>query len=211
MLSVLMHALQKTNEKRFIAHVRKRNKNLNPTIVSNNCIAGIIYHNLGLKFSSPTINLFIKGQDFLLFATYFSKYIDCELAEKETDLDYPVGILLGEKYKLPNIEVNFLHYKSFLEAKEKWLLRCKRVNLNNLYFIWEFYDTAYDVDLIKQFDKLNYNTLSILHKVIDGVKNYEIANCYNNDEPTGKILQYKSKFSGKRFLDEIDYVSFLNK
>ena len=37
---------------------KKRSKKIlkqNPTIISNNCYAGIIYEYLGLPFSSPTI------------------------------------------------------------------------------------------------------------------------------------------------------------
>lgn len=35
---------------------RRRLRNYSPTIISNNCCAGFIYHDLGLKFNSPTIN-----------------------------------------------------------------------------------------------------------------------------------------------------------
>lgn len=40
-------------------------------------------------------------------------------------------------------------------------------------------------------------------------KNYVGKDFYNLWYP-GKILDYKSSFSVKRFLDEVDYVSFLN-
>lgn len=38
---------------------RLRLENSDITILSNNCIGGIIYHKLGLRFKSPTINLLI--------------------------------------------------------------------------------------------------------------------------------------------------------
>lgn len=44
--------IKNKNEERHIIKLRSRIKNTAPTIISNNCIAGIIYHNLGLKFSS---------------------------------------------------------------------------------------------------------------------------------------------------------------
>lgn len=47
---------------------RRRNKNVNPTIISQNCIGGVIYSDLGLKFSSPTINMFIEDNDFVKLA-----------------------------------------------------------------------------------------------------------------------------------------------
>lgn len=47
---------------------RRRNKNVNATIISQNCIGGVIYSDLGLKFSSPTINMFIEDNDFVKLA-----------------------------------------------------------------------------------------------------------------------------------------------
>lgn len=44
---------------------RRRLRNSSPTIISNNCCAGFIYHDLGLKFNSPTINLTVKIFRFL--------------------------------------------------------------------------------------------------------------------------------------------------
>jgi uncharacterized protein (DUF1919 family) len=37
---------------------RSRLTNKEVTIFSSNCIGGVIYHDLGLRFMSPTINLF---------------------------------------------------------------------------------------------------------------------------------------------------------
>lgn len=37
------------------------------TIISSNCISGMICHDLGLKFRSPTINLYFTCHNFVLF------------------------------------------------------------------------------------------------------------------------------------------------
>ena len=37
------------------------------TIISSNCIGGVIYSDLHRKFLSPTINLFFSAKDFLKF------------------------------------------------------------------------------------------------------------------------------------------------
>ena len=39
----------------------------NVTILSMNCTGGILYHELGLPFLSPTINLYIQAEDFIRF------------------------------------------------------------------------------------------------------------------------------------------------
>ena len=42
-------------------------KNKDFTIISHNCVGGVIYHDLGLKFNTPTINLFFMAKDFIKY------------------------------------------------------------------------------------------------------------------------------------------------
>ena len=44
---------------------RRQNKNTDFTIISQNCIGGVIYANLGLEFRTPTINMFIEDENFV--------------------------------------------------------------------------------------------------------------------------------------------------
>ncbi|MCI8806448.1 MAG: DUF1919 domain-containing protein [Clostridiales bacterium] len=39
-------------------------RNNPPSIFSNNCWGGVTYHSLGLKFTSPLINLFMSDADY---------------------------------------------------------------------------------------------------------------------------------------------------
>lgn len=41
-----------------------------PTIISRDCCGGIIYHDCQKQFMSPTINLFMSNDDFLLFCEH---------------------------------------------------------------------------------------------------------------------------------------------
>lgn len=43
---------------------RKRLKNKQFTLLTGNCIGGYLYHQLGLPFSTPTVNMMILNQDF---------------------------------------------------------------------------------------------------------------------------------------------------
>ena len=49
------------------------------SIISQNCIGGVFYHDIGMQFLSPTINLFIKEPDFVRFALNLRHYMECEL------------------------------------------------------------------------------------------------------------------------------------
>ena len=158
----------------------------------------------------PTINLFIKGEEYLRFVSDFEQYIQLPLIDVscQFNVDYPVGQLSDNN--LAPVHLYFQHYKSFQEAKKKWDTRCTRINYTNLYFVWEFYDTLYDTKLLEQFDKLERNTISITHRKLENIKKQFTVTCYNNDAPIAKILQ-PNGLSGKLFLNEWDYVTFLNK
>lgn len=105
---------------------RKFIKNKDFTIISNNCIGGVISHDLGLKFLSPTVNLYIEPHDFVKFVSNLEFYLDQEFTEIESYKDYPVG-------RLYDILVYFKHYDTFDEAVVKWNERKERINYNNLF------------------------------------------------------------------------------
>lgn len=198
------------NQKGFINKLRKRNLNHDFTLISNNCIGGIVYHNLGEQFRSPTINLYIQGEEYLEFVKNLKYYLEkCELIEcNNSDKNFPVGILQSEDgYR--TIHIYFQHYKTFQEAKEKWDERSKRVNYQNIFYIWEFYDDVYDSELIKAFDLLPIKKMCLLHREFPEIKNKVIFSCYTNGKPMGRIFARDGIF-GRRYLDKFDYVKFLN-
>lgn len=100
-----------------------------PTIICTACIGGMISNNLGLRFMSPTINMWIMPQDIVKFLTNMDEYLNAEFVEDKTSqYSYPVGIL-------KDIRVYFNHYKTFKEAVDKWNDRKTRIDRENLYII----------------------------------------------------------------------------
>ena len=197
--------------KKWVKILRGGVENTNFTIVSNNCSAGFIYHDLGIKFQTPTINLFFSPEDYLEFIENLRYYKECELVELEnSNRDYPVGVLKAKDTKHKDIIVYFQHYLNFYDAKSKWIERYNRINWDNLYFIFEFYDTLYNNELMYKFDALNLkNKVMLVHKKELCFKNSFYISCYDNDYPIAKIFEINYK-TGKRYLDEFDYVGFLN-
>ena len=45
------------------------------SILCNNCTGGFILHDLGIRFDSPTINMFFHNLDFFDFVEHFEYYI----------------------------------------------------------------------------------------------------------------------------------------
>ena len=118
-----------TNCNRLIAkYIRLKNHGF--SIIANNCCGGMIYHDLGEQFHSPTINLFMLPLDFFIFLENFDEAICTPVNEIEHDRlgekpDYPLGEIRLRNGE--NIQIHFRHYTTFDSAKEKWENRCKRM------------------------------------------------------------------------------------
>ena len=121
---------------------RNRLRNENITIISANCVGGVIYHDLGLKFNSPTVNLYFNASDYVKFVSNLTYYLQCELKEIDSEFDYPCA-LCGD------IVLHMVHYQNFEEGKKKWEERIKRINYENLYFIMVDRDGCEEKDIIE--------------------------------------------------------------
>lgn len=183
-------------------------KNQKPSIIASNCNGGIIYHDLGIKFYSPTINLFFYPKDYIKFISNLKYYLSLSITppDKNTNVSlkntYPIG-LLGD------IEIHFLHYKSLEEATMKWKERSKRVNYDNLFFIMTDRDGCTYKD-IERFNKLPYkNKVIFTSKLYPEFKSAFFIKDFYDKKEVGILSSFKRK-SIKRYIDYFDYVTFLN-
>ena len=105
-----------------------------PSIIACNCWGGYTYHNLGLPFTSPFINMYESDEDYIKIVENLSMYMNEELELIQMQYyglsksDYPV-------VKCGDVKLNFLHYSSFEHAKYCWEKRKKRLNWDNLFIM----------------------------------------------------------------------------
>ncbi len=118
------HRFLRMKRDNTVKQVRSSVKADNVTIISQNCIGGVFYHDIGMQFLSPTINLFIKEPDFVRFVLNLRHYMTCDL-EMRWEEEYPVG-------RLDDIEIHFMHYETCKDAKELWDRRKLRINWNKV-------------------------------------------------------------------------------
>ena len=193
----------------FYYGFKKRLTNKTPTIISSDCFGGVIYHNLGLRFKSPTINLYFEKEDFFEFVNNLNGYLEAELIEQEDkNKTFPVGKLMFNDKK---ITVNFMHYSSFDEARAKWNERKKRIDFSNIYITQIIKDaTEKDINI---FDSLPYEKkMLITSRNLTNSKYVKTHNVLEKEDyRSGEIIKYKNRLSVKRYVDDIDYVDFLNK
>ncbi len=188
----------------------KHLKNKSFTLLANNCNGTFLMYDMGLEYLTPIVNIYIPPKDFIRFLQNLDKYLSIDTFKFiSTDgCDYPIG-LLGD-----DVHVHFVHYATPDLAQRKWNERKSRIQYDNLFLMLTERDGCTYNDLLA-FDKLPYkNKVVFTHKVYPEIKSsYYIGGCFdkNNPDEVGYLYEWKSKWSIKRWLDDFDYIGWLNR
>lgn len=201
------------NIEKHKAEIKKKYSNGDITIISNNCIAGVIYNILGIRFCSPTINQWMKMTEYLEFVKDLRFWMDCDLfedLEESKKWNFPVGYLQSNTDQSKRVYLYMNHYLSFAEGKAKWEERKKRIIWDKLYVIYDFNDKDCDISLLYDFDKIPLkNKIAIVHSEISGLNNCYRMKCISEDDPITKEFEYDG-LTGKRYFEEWDYIDFFS-
>jgi len=183
---------------------KRRNKNKNFTLLTPNCIGGYIYHQLGVPFLSPTINLRIPLPDFYRYIMNLDSYNNLQFSPLPDNGVCPRGLLW-------DVEVYFSHYRSYEEAITIWKKRSLRIDRDNLYII------ATDLDGILEEDIAQLGNLKCKKMVVFTTRNYTFPYCFQvkAKESEGHVIpirnMIKKTIRGKwKFELFFDYVAWLN-
>lgn len=158
MLKKVLYGIKKNIAKRNRKFVCNYEHNEEISLITCNCIGGLLYSDIGMRFCSPTINLYIESPDFVKFANNLRHYIDSEL-EFYSCSNYPIG-------RLDDILIHFLHYDDFDSAKEKWNIRKERIVWDKIFVIMSDRDN-FTPDLINDFMKIPYKKIIFSHTKYD--------------------------------------------
>ncbi len=192
-------------------YLTRKKADLSKTVIlSNNCIAGFLYHDYQQQFLSPTINLQIAPSDFIRFCNDLDGYDHQDMTEisreeyreifpEKTTPPFPVA-------HLSDILVYFQHYSDFNEARETWNRRSGRmVSLmqNDEYRINLILMTdRYDNELYTQWTHLNFSRKIYLYS--DGPDSAP-EGCFALQIPSGRQWYEYSLFPVKRYYDQFDF------
>ena len=219
MLQRKTEIIQKTIELRRSLNqklARSRLHNHDFTLISQNCLGGVLYHWLGMEFLSPTINMFIQGENFVKLIENLSHYIyidakpgcDCFVDPIDPNIHYPI-------ITVDDIELCCLHYKNCQEAIEKWNERRKRVNLDNVYVIATSWNLNNDISLAKRIVESPFRTV-----VFSSEKWNDLPNCVALSGSFWKIdkrgivrpnlTDYKEDKIHYYFEEQFDFIKWLN-
>lgn len=117
------------------------------TFISQNCIGGVLYHDLGMQFLSPTINTFIPEPGFVKLVLNLRHYMEQELVMRWGET-YPIGTL-------DDVEIHFMHYHTCREAEEAWNKRKARINWDKIFVIGTDRD-GFDDAVYEQWKQITY-------------------------------------------------------
>lgn len=182
--------------------------NSDVTIFSNCCIGGAMYHDLGLRFLSPTINLFFGHHGFIDWVLHYEEYRNAILFDtgkydiNEDGLHGPICLL--KKKGLPDVEIHFLHYSSFEEAEKKWHERYERINPRKIFVVVEAKET-HEHEIIDEYVALPYPKVIFTNLPTDTDKGIMHMKVY--DSNNGKGITSLVGFSGHKAYDEFDFVN----
>lgn len=183
---------------------RLRLKNRKPSIIASNCIGTFMYYDMKLRFNSPTINLSFDMNDYVRFLEKLPWYLEQEVVPCEDDrFDYPCG-MVGD------VEIRFNHYNTIEEATAKWTERKQRIDWDNLFIIGIDGDNC-TYDSMRRFDALPYhNKVIFTHKPYPEFSSAHYLSGFEELGGIGRATDFMNRLLIRRYMDEFDYISFLN-
>lgn len=179
------------------------------SIISNNCWGGGVYQKLDLPYTSPTVGAYFYVDEYIKFLSNLEYYLSLtpkiipkekskyakELSELKVYRYFPIGLI-------DDVEVVFLHYRSDIEAIEKWERRKKKINMSNLIVKFNDQNGCNEQHLI-DFEKLPYK-----NKICFTAKEY--VSCRNLSIIPQKKCNYV-KSDMRAFRKPIDMIEFINR
>ena len=182
---------------------RRRLRNNDFTVIASNCSGMFMYYDLELPYLTPTVNLSVEMNDFVKMVRNLRWYMEQEMVEVEGGSICPVG-MLGD------IKIHFIHYASFEEGANKWSERKKRMNWEKLFIVGSEKDGC-TYETIEEFEELPYKNKVIFTHI--EYPEFSSAFCikgFENRDELGTITLFKDQGLKRRFLDDFDYVQFIN-
>lgn len=178
---------------------------INPelTVISSNCTGSLICHEIGIRFNSPFVNLWIQPGDFVKLLGDLQRYMSKPLEFiKDDELDYPVA-MLGD------VKIYFQHYKTKEDAEAKWEQRRQRMNYDHLCAMMVEKDGCTYEDI------RNFDALPIENKVVFTYKDYPefpsafYVKGFERGKAINHMYEFESLFSLKKYYYQFDTIDFL--
>lgn len=190
-------------------YYRKKLKNKNFTIISNNCVGWGFYGKFGLKYQTPTIGIFWYPSDYIKFLENFEYYIKQPLKFTDTSWNPKANDARKERYfptgLLGDVELQCFAYKTEKEALEKWNRRVPRINRDNLFVIFSDKYGGFKEEYLERYERLPFS-----HKIFLSSKPREghssVVYLRNNESElnVGELARFRYY---ERYIDVVKWLN----
>ncbi|WP_027077529.1 DUF1919 domain-containing protein [Maribacter antarcticus] len=165
----------------------------NFTIISDDCWGGQIYRQLSIPYYTPTVGLWIGGDDYLKFIENLNNTNAYNIQKVNSKETYPIG-------KSSDAQFHFLHYENFDLAVRTFKRRYDRIIWNRLLYKIDLEKPVFNVEHIKKWNDMQlensiafysdgvlkewngdiHNGVYIKNWNIDGTEMFDISRGYFN-------------------------------
>lgn len=182
---------------------RDRLKNKDFSILSSNCLGGLLYHEYRLPFLTPTINTRISSNEFIRLILNWDEYLGYKIEKVNTDERFPVG-------KWGDVIIRFVHYHNYSEAVETWNRRIKRINYDNIFVLLNDCDGVGEKEILELQENSAFHNICVFTSCDYGLKTSFYLPCFKNEKCVGNTMQ-KSLIDGRMIAEKyFDFVGWFN-
>jgi len=214
-LSKILSAIRKIKRKSILSKYKKQLTNKDFSLITQNCIGGVMYSSLGIEFLSPTINMFIEDENFVKLVENLEYYMSIPATAKQDKFVDPIdNSIVYPKISVGDLELCCLHYKDCNDAIAAWERRRKRINLDNVFVIantWNLHDNE---QLIKRLTETKYKTVILTDGDYPFKECIKLKGDFWAKDKRGIIRPNVTdfdKYTGYKYYEEqFDFINWLN-
>lgn len=184
------------------------------TLISNNCMGGCILHENGLEFCTPTINVMSMPEEFPKFCERLKWFMETKLFDYHKVVKgmftHHEQYLLNTYGYIPECPLGFLggnilvfqHYETFEEAEEKWNERRKKVDYDNIGYLFMVTEEKWR-PYAERFVSLGLKNAVVLTEGFDieGGHRYDVPEGYHRFDLINNKRVITQDFDIQRFLE----------
>lgn len=156
--------IRKLQGKLQVWWAKKRVPQADFSIISNNCWGAHVYQAVNLPYATPFVGLFLSPDAYLRLLADFPKNLLLPLHFKEESNEAWVNQLReahGHRWPIgrlgDGIEIQFMHYHTPTEARDKWQRRLARLTKRPDRWFFKFCDRdGYTAEYLALFEQLPY-------------------------------------------------------
>lgn len=199
------------NTKRYGKWIKKLSK-YSFSIISSDCLGGVLYHDLHKTFLSPTINTSFGFDDFYRFCSDLDYCIKQDLVFCKSNKHYPVGSLLDSNGNI--IKIEFVHYSDAASAENKWKIRSERIDADNVFVVIDkVLIEPSDIEMLDKLKEKGFHIFVFCYKNASSAQREYIHHSSflkHSGKKKGQFVTYRFVFGSRHFNKKLVYKYILS-